>query len=38
MRARQVSVRHLAYELTIPTTTVYEIMSNDLDMNKVSTS
>ena len=34
---RQISVRHLAYELPIPTTTVYEIMANDLGMKKVST-
>ena len=34
---RQISVRRLAYELAIPTTTVYEIMSNHLAMKKVST-
>ena len=36
---RQVSVRHLVYKLTTPTTTttVYDIMSNHLGMKKVST-
>ena len=34
MRDRQISVRHVAYELTIPTITVYEIISNDLSMKK----
>ena len=37
MRDRQNSVRRLAYELDIPTTTVYEIMGNHLDMEKIST-
>ena len=39
MRDRQISVRRMAYELAIPTTTttVYEIMSNHLGMKKVST-
>ena len=37
MRDRQISVHRLAYELLIPTTTIYEIMSNDLGMKKVST-
>ena len=37
MRNRQISVRRVAYELRIPTTTVYEIMSNHLGMKKVST-
>ena len=37
IRDRQISVRLLAYELPIPTTTVYEIMSNHLSMKKVST-
>ena len=37
MRDRPISVRHLAYELPIPTKTVYEIMSNHLGMKKVST-
>ena len=40
MHDRQISVRRLAYELPIPTTTtttVYEIMSNHLGMKKVST-
>ena len=36
MPDRQVSVRRLVYELTTPTTTVYEIMSNHLGMKKVS--
>ena len=34
---RQISVRRLPYELPIPTTTVYEIISNHLGMKKVST-
>ena len=33
----QISVRRLVYELSIPTTTVHEIMSNHLGMKKVST-
>ena len=34
----QISVHRIAYELTIPTTTVYEIISNHhLGMKKVST-
>ena len=37
MRDRQISICRVAYELAIPTTTVYEIMSNRLDMKKVST-
>ena len=37
MRDRQISVRRLAYELTIPTTTVYEIVNNRLGMKKAST-
>ena len=37
IRDRQISVRHVAYELGLPTTTVYEIMSNHLGMKKVST-
>ena len=37
MRDRQISVRRLAYELSISTTAVYEINSNHLDMKKVST-
>ena len=37
MRDRQSSVSRLNYELAIPTTTVYEIMSNHLSMKKVST-
>ena len=36
MRDRQISVCHLAQELSIPTTTVYEIMSNHLGMKKIS--
>ena len=34
---RQISVRRLAYELPIPTTTVYEMISNHLGMKKIST-
>ena len=37
MRDRQITARSLAYELSIPTTTVYEIISNHLGMKKVST-
>ena len=37
MRDWQISVRHIPYELPIPTTTVYEIISNHLGMKKVST-
>ena len=37
MRDRQISVRRIGYELPTPTTTVYRIMSNHLDMKKVST-
>ena len=37
MRDRQISVRHLTYELAIPTTTVYGIRSNHFGMKKVST-
>ena len=38
VRDRQISVRRLAYELPITTTTtVYEIMSNHLGMKKVCT-
>ena len=37
MRDRQISVHRLAYELPIPTTTVYENMSKHLGMKKVST-
>ena len=37
MRDRQISVRRVAYELGIPTTTVYETMSNHLGMKKVAT-
>ena len=36
IRDQQVSVRHIFYELPIPTTTIYEIMSNDLGMKKIS--
>ena len=36
MRDQQICVHRLAYELTIPTTTVYAIISNDLGMKKVS--
>ena len=37
MRDRQISVRRLAYESAIPTTTVYQIMSQYLGMKKFST-
>ena len=37
MRDRQISVRRVAYEWGISTTTVYEIMINQLGMKKVST-
>ena len=37
MHNRQFSVRRLSYELPIPTTTVYEIISNHLGMKKIST-
>ena len=37
MRDQQISVRRMAYKLAIPTTTVYEIISNHLGMKKVST-
>ena len=37
MRDQEISVRRVAYELSIPTTTVYEIMSDHLGMKKVST-
>ena len=37
MRDWQICVRRLAYELPIPTATVYEIMSNHLGMKKVFT-
>ena len=37
IRDRQVYVLRLAYELPIPTTAVYEIMSNHLGMKKIST-
>ena len=36
MSDRQISIRSVAYKLPIPTTTVYVIMSNHLDMKKVS--
>ena len=36
MRDWQISARRLPYELPIPTTTVYQVMSNHLGMNKVS--
>ena len=37
MRDRQISVHRLAHELPIPTTIVYEIMSNRLGIKKIST-
>ena len=36
MHDRQFSVCRVAYEVPIPTTTIYEIMSNHLDMKKLS--
>ena len=38
MGDRQISVHRVAYELAIPTTTVYEIMNNHFGMKKVSTT
>ena len=37
MHDGQISVHRLAYELTVPATTINEIMSDNLDMKKVST-
>ena len=37
MGDRQISVYRLAYELAIPKTTIYEIISNYLGMKKIST-
>ena len=37
VRDQQISDRRLADELPIPTTTVYETISNYFDMKKVST-
>ena len=37
MHDRQISVYRIAYKLAIPTTTVYEIISDHLGMKKVST-
>lgn len=37
MRDRQISIRRVAYELDISTTSVYEIMKSQLGMKKVST-
>ena len=37
MRNRQISLRSLPYELSIPTTTVYQIISSHLGMKRVST-
>ena len=37
MHDRPISLRHVVYALAIPTTTVYETMSDDLGMKKVST-
>ena len=34
---RQISVRRVAYELTIPKTTIHEIMNNHMGMRKVCT-
>ena len=36
MRNRQISDRRAAYELSIPTTIVHEIMSNHFGIKKVS--
>ena len=35
MRDRQISIRRLAEKLTIPKTTIYEIMNNHIGMKKV---
>ena len=37
MRDRQVSIRRIAYELSIPKITIHEIMDNQLGMKKVCT-
>ena len=37
MRDRQISVCHVDYELSVPTTTIYEIISKHLEMKKAST-
>ena len=37
MHDRQISIRRLAEELTIPKTTIHEIMNNHMDMKKVCT-
>ena len=37
MRDQQVSIRRVAYELTIPKTIIHEIMDNQLGMKKVCT-
>ena len=37
VRDWQISVRRRVYELPIPITTVYKIMSNHLGMKKIST-
>ena len=34
---RQISVRHVAYELDIPKTTIHEIVNNHMGMKKVCT-
>ena len=37
MHDRPISLCRVVYRLAIPTTTIYETMSNDLGMKKVST-
>ena len=37
MRDRQISIRRLAEELTMPKTTIHEVMSNHMGMKKVCT-
>ena len=37
MRDRQISIRRVAYELSIPKTTIHEIMNNHMSMKKVCT-
>ena len=34
MRDRQIPIRHVAYELVIPKTTIHEIMNNHMGMKK----
>ena len=37
MRDRQISIRHVAFELAIPKTIIHEIMNNHMGMKKVCT-